>query len=76
MKGKVLGQSRAAKEQAAEDQGGKPQGSLRLGGQRPSGLGAKSVKSAPSPQEREPPREILCSEDLHSLWDRRKKVTY
>ena len=33
---------------AAEDQGGQPPGSLR-----PSGLRAKSVKSAPSPPERE-----------------------
>ena len=52
VKGKVSGQSRATKERVAEDQGGKPQGSLRPGGQRPSGPGAKNAKSAPSPQER------------------------
>ena len=50
VKGKVSGQSRVAKVRAAEDQGGKPLGSLRPGGQRPSGLGAKSVKSALSPK--------------------------
>ena len=50
VKGKVSGQSRATKERVAEDQGGKPQGCLRPGGQRPSGLGAKSVKSALSPK--------------------------
>ena len=58
MKGKVSRKSRVAKVRAAEDQGGKPLGSLRPGGQRPSGLRAKSVKSAksaPSPQERASP---------------------
>ena len=44
MKGKVSGQSRAAKVRAAEDQGGKPLGSLRPGDQRPSSLGAESPK--------------------------------
>ena len=53
MKGKVSGQSRVTRVRAAKDQCGKPLGSLRLGGQRPSGPGAKSVKSTPSPQERE-----------------------
>ena len=50
MKGKVSGQSRAAKVRVAEDQGGTLPGSLRPGGQRPSGLRAKSTWS---PRERE-----------------------
>ena len=53
VKGKVSGQSRVANVRAAEDQGGQPPRSLRPGGQTPSGPGAKSVKSTPSPQERE-----------------------
>ena len=52
VKGKVSEQSKAGKVRAAADHGGKSPGSLRPGGQRPSGPGAKSVKSAPSPQER------------------------
>ena len=49
VKGKVSGQSRAAKVRVAEDQGGKPLGGLRLGVQRPCGLRAKSAKSILSP---------------------------
>ena len=49
VKGKVSGQGRETKVRAAEDQGGQPLGSLRSGGQRPSGPGAKTIKSAPTP---------------------------
>ena len=50
VRGKVSGQSRAAKVRAAEDQGDKPLGGLRPGGltpgdQKPSGLGDKSARS-------------------------------
>ena len=65
--------------QGSKSKSGKPPGSVRPGGQRPRGLRAKSVKSTPNPQERERERErkrVLCSEDLYSWWDRRKKVTY
>ena len=70
MRGKVSGQSRAAKVRVAKDQGGKPLEGLSPGGQRPSGPRAKST---PSPQGRE---RVLYSEDLYSWWDGRKKVTY
>ena len=59
------------KSSGTEDQGGEPPGSLRLGGQRPSGPGAKSAKSALSPEEKE---RVLCSENLHSWWEKRKKL--
>ena len=60
MKGKVAGQSRATKVREAEDQGGKSPRSLRLGGQRPSGPGAKSqeCQECPKPlRERDRERE-------------------
>ena len=59
VKGKVSGQSRAAEVRVAEDQGGKPLGNLRPGGQRPSGPRAKSIKSTPSPQERQSESFVL-----------------
>ena len=51
VRGKVSGQSRAAKVREAEDQGGKPPCGLRPGGPR------DSAKSTPRPQEREKERE-------------------
>ena len=56
MKGKISGQSRAAKVRAAEDQGGKPPGGLRLRVLRPSVLRAKSALSLRD-RERERERE-------------------
>ena len=61
VKGKVPGQSRAAKVRVAEDQGDEPPASLRPGGQRPSGPRGKSFKNSLSPQER---KRVLCTEDL------------
>ena len=57
VKGKVSGQSRATKVRAAEDQGGKPRGSLRLGGQRPSGLRAERQEHPEPQREKERERE-------------------
>ena len=68
MKGRVAGQSRAAKVRVTEDQGGKAPGSLRP-------YVWPEAQWSRSQELQEPLRESSCSEDLHSWRDGRKKVT-
>ena len=51
-------------------------GSLRLGGQRPSGPVAQEPRAAPRAPWAPEREQVLCSEDLYTWWDRRKKITY
>ena len=78
VKGKVSRQSRVAKVRVAEDQGGKPPGGLRPVAQEPRTPQAPE-RETERQKKRQRDREsecVLCSEDSHSWWDRREKVTY